>query len=43
MYDKTERLQKLCDVLVKATGLEADAKAVERAALLSKADLSPAW
>lgn len=39
MYDKTERLQKLCDVLVKATGLEADAKAVERAALLSKADL----
>ena len=36
MYDKTERLQKLCDVLVKATGLEADAKAVERAALLSK-------
>lgn len=39
MYDKTERLQKLCDALVKATGLEADAKAVERAALLSKADL----
>lgn len=39
MYDKTERLQKLCDELVKATGLEADAKAVERAALLSKADL----
>ena len=39
MYDKTERLQKLCDVLVKATGLEAAAKAVERAALLSKADL----
>lgn len=39
MYDKTERLQKLSDVLVKATGLEADAKAVERAALLSKADL----
>ena len=39
MYDKTERLQKLCDELLKATGLEADAKAVERAALLSKADL----
>ncbi len=39
MYDKTERLQKLCDELVKATGLDADAKAVERAALLSKADL----
>ena len=39
MYDKTERLQKLCDALVKATGLEADANAVERAALLSKADL----
>ena len=39
MYDKTERLQKLSDVLVKATGLEADAEAVERAALLSKADL----
>ncbi len=39
MYDKTERLQKLCDELVKATCLEADAKAVERAALLSKADL----
>lgn len=39
MYDKTERLQKLCDELVKATGLETDAKAVERAALLSKADL----
>ena len=39
MYDKTERLQKLCDELLKATGLEADAKDVERAALLSKADL----
>lgn len=39
MYDKTERLQKLCDELLKATGLKADAKAVERAALLSKADL----
>ena len=39
MDDKTERLQKLCDELVKATGLDADAKAVERAALLSKADL----
>ncbi len=39
MYDKTERLQKLCDELVKATGLDVDAKAVERAALLSKADL----
>lgn len=39
MYDKTERLQKLCDELLKATGLEADAKTVERAALLSKADL----
>jgi glycyl-tRNA synthetase beta chain len=39
MYDKTERLQKLCDELVKATGLDVDAQAVDRAALLSKADL----
>lgn len=39
MYDKTERLQKLCGVLAEETGSAAEAKALERAALLSKADL----
>ncbi len=39
MYDKTERLQKLCHVLEQETGCTSDAKDLERAALLSKADL----
>jgi glycyl-tRNA synthetase beta chain len=39
MYEKTERLRKLTADLLKATGIAADAKALDRAAMLSKADL----
>ena len=39
MYDKTERLRKLCAALLQTTNLPADGAALDRAAALCKADL----
>ena len=39
MFEKTERLRKLTAGLLHATAADADAKALDRAAMLSKADL----